>query len=81
MKDCPENTALGNFMFEMKLNQLIITPTRITDTIESLMDVIITSASHVVNESGVISTVVINEHAISMIGEHLKTPKDQSNPL
>jgi hypothetical protein len=81
MKDCPENTALGNFMFEMKLNQLIITPTRITDTIESLIDVIITSASHLVNESGVISTVVINEHAISMIGEHLKTPKDQSNPL
>jgi hypothetical protein len=27
------------------------------------------------------STVAINEHAISMIGEHLKTPKDQSNPL
>jgi hypothetical protein len=50
MKDCPENTALGNFMFEMNLNQLIITPTRITDTSESLIDVIITSASHLVNE-------------------------------
>jgi hypothetical protein len=35
MKDCPENTALGNFMFEINLNQLIITPTRITDTSES----------------------------------------------
>ena len=61
MKDCPENTALGNFMFEMNLNQLIITPTRITDTSESLIDVIITSASHLVKESGVMDT-IISDH-------------------
>jgi hypothetical protein len=61
MKDCPENTALGIFMFEINLNQLIITPTRITDTSESLIDVIITSASHLVNESGVMDT-IISDH-------------------
>ncbi|CAB4036482.1 Hypothetical predicted protein [Paramuricea clavata] len=61
MVDCPENTALGNFMFEMNLNQLIITPTRITDTSESLVEVIITSVSHLVNESGVIDT-IISDH-------------------
>ena len=55
MKDCPENTALGNFMLE-NLNQLITAPTRITDTSESLIDVIITSTSHLVNESGVMNT-------------------------
>ena len=29
MKDCPENTALGNFMVEMNLNQLVTAPTRV----------------------------------------------------
>ena len=74
MKDCPENTALGNFMFEMNLNQLIITPTRITDTSESLIDVIITSASHLVNESGVIDT-IISDHLPVYAVLNMKLPK------
>jgi hypothetical protein len=74
MKDCPENTALGNFIFEMNLNQLIITPTRITDTSESLIDVIITSASHLVNESGVMDT-IISDHLPVYAVLNMKLPK------
>ena len=61
MKSCPENTALENFMFEMNLNQLITTPTRTTDADESLIDVILTSTPHLVNESGVMD-VTISDH-------------------
>ena len=74
MKDCPENTALGNFMFEMNLNQLTITPTKITDTSESLIDVIITSASHLVNESGVMDT-IISDHLPVYAVLNMKLPK------
>jgi hypothetical protein len=74
MKDCPENTALGNFMLETNLNQLIITPTRITDTSESLIDVIITSASHLVNESGVMDT-IISDHLPVYAVLNMKLPK------
>ena len=74
MKDCPENTALGNFMFEMNLNQLIITPTRITDTSKSLIDVIITSASHLVNESGVMD-IIISDHLPVYAVLNIKLPK------
>ncbi len=45
-------------MLEMNLNQLITTPTRITDTSESLIVVIITSTSHLVIESGVMDTTI-----------------------
>ncbi|CAB4037391.1 Hypothetical predicted protein [Paramuricea clavata] len=74
MKECPENTALGNFMLEMNLNQLIITPTRITDTSESLIDVIITSASHLVNESGVMDTIK-SDHLPVYAVLNMKLPK------
>ena len=65
-------------MFEMKLNQLIITPTRITDTIESLIDVIITSASHLVNESGVMDT-IISDHLPVYAVLNMKLPKPHLN--
>ncbi|CAB4003437.1 Hypothetical predicted protein [Paramuricea clavata] len=67
MKDCPENTALRTF------NQLTITPTRITDTSESLIDVIITSASHLVNESGVMDT-IISDHLLVYAVLNMKLP-------
>ena len=74
MKDCPENTALGNFMLEMNPNQLITTPTRITDTSESLIDVIITSTTHLVNESGVMNT-IISDHLPVYAVLDMKLPK------
>ena len=74
MKDCPENTALGNFMLEMNLNQLITTPTRITDTSESLIDVIITSTSHLVNESSVM-VITISDHLPVYTVPYMKPPK------
>ena len=77
MKDCPENTALGNFMLEMNLNQLITTPTRITDKSESLIDVIITSTSHLVNESGVMNT-IISDHLPVYAVLNMKLPKPSS---
>ena len=80
MKDCPENTALGNFMFEMNLNQLIITPTRITDTSESLIDVIITSASHLVNERGVMDT-IISDHLPVYAVLNMKLPNQATTSI
>ena len=74
IKDCPENTALGNFMFQMNLNQLITKPTRFTDTSESLIGVIITPASHLVDESGVMDT-IISDHLPVYEALNMKLPK------
>ena len=49
-------------MLETNLNQLITTPNRITDTSESLIDVIITSTCHLVNESGVMDTTISEQY-------------------
>ena len=56
--------------------QLITTPTRITDTSESLIDVIITSTSHLVNESGVMDT-IISDHLPVYAVLNMKPPKPQ----
>ena len=61
-------------MLKMNLNQLITTPTRITDTSESLIDVIITSTSHLVIESGVMDTTISDRLPVYAV-LNMKPPK------
>ena len=48
LKESPESNALSNVLSETNLKQIITTPTRITDTCESLIDVIL---SHLLTSS------------------------------
>ena len=41
--NCPESKALINFAKEMNLSQLIKSPTRFTNTTQSLLDVVLVS--------------------------------------
>ena len=61
LKESPESKALSNFLSETNLKQIIITPTRITDTCESLVDVILVSSPDLVHAYGVINT-PISDH-------------------
>lgn len=70
LKDCPESRALAEVSKELNLTQMIKTPTRITDTCQSLIDVIL-SSSH---DSGVINT-AISDHLPVFAALQLKLPK------
>ena len=74
LKTGPESIALENFMYEMNLKQMITTPTRITDTCESLIDVILTSAPNLVLKSRVLD-IIINDHLPIFTALRLKLPK------
>ena len=52
----PESKALSNFLSETSLKQIITTPTRITDTCESLIYVILVLSPDLVHTRGVINT-------------------------
>ena len=58
---CTESRALQRFSDEFNLSQLIKSPTRIKDTTESLLDVILVSAPMLVRKSGVINS-PISDH-------------------
>ena len=49
LKESPESKPLSNFLSETNQKQIIITPTRITDTYESLVDVISVSSPDLVH--------------------------------
>ena len=74
LKTGPESIALENFMYEMNLKQMITTPTRITDTCESLIDVILTSAPNLVLKSRVLD-IIISDHLLIFTALRLKLPK------
>ena len=74
LKTGPESIALENFMYEMNLKQMITTPTRITDTCESLIDVILTSAPNLVLKSRVLD-IIISDHLPIFTALRLKLPK------
>lgn len=59
---------------ELNLSQLIKSPTRITDTTESLLDVILVSSSTLVRRSGVIN-LPISDHLPVFVELKLKLPK------
>ena len=60
LKNCPEKRAITDLCNELNLKQLIKEPTRITDTSQSLIDVILVSPETVVLESGVLDSAISN---------------------
>ena len=56
LNESPESKALSNFLSETSLKQIITTPTRITDTCESLIYVILVLSPDLVHARGVINT-------------------------
>jgi predicted P-loop ATPase/GTPase len=61
--NCPESKALINFAKEMNLSQLIKSPTRFTNTTQSLLDVVLVSSNSLVRRSGVLNTTRKYMHA------------------
>ena len=74
LKESPESKPLSNFLSETNLKQIIITPTRITDTCESLVDVILVSSPDLVHARGDINT-SISDHLPVYVELDLKLPK------
>ena len=74
LKESPESKALSNFVSETNLRQIITTPTRITDTCESLIDVILVSSPDLVHARSVINT-PISDHLPVYVELKLKLPK------
>ena len=66
--------SLLNFVSELNLKQLITSPTRITESSESLIDVVISSTLDLVQESGVIETCMSDHFSVYMV-LNLKLPK------
>ena len=69
-----ESRALQCFSDELNLSQLIKSPTRITETTETLLDVILVSAPKLVRKSGVINA-PISDHLPVFVELKLKPPK------
>ena len=74
LKDCPEKRAITDLCNDLNLKQIIKEPTRITDTSQSLIDVILVSTEAVVLESGVLDS-AISDHFPIYISTKLKVPK------
>ena len=73
-QNCPESKALINFAKEMNLSQLIKSPTRITNTTQSLLDVVLVSSNSLVRRSGVLNT-TISDHLPVYVEFKLKSRK------
>ena len=74
LKDCPEKRAITDLCNDLNLKQIIKEPTRITDTSQSLIDVILVSTEAVVLESGVLDS-AISDHFPIYVSTKLKVPK------
>ena len=73
LKENPERGTLSNF-FSENLKQIITTPTRITDTCEPPIDVILVSSPDLVHARGVTNT-PISDHLPVYVELKLKLPK------
>ena len=69
-----DRRALDDFSNCLNLSQLISEPTRITDTSNSLLDVILVTDKHLVVENGVVN-VSISDHSLVFCTWNLKLPK------
>ena len=69
-----ESKALASFMSDINLSQVITTPTRITDTSSSLIDVILVSNPNIISENGLLNT-PISDHLPVFVTLKLKLPK------
>ena len=74
--DCPENKALSETAAELNLEQIITAPTRITDTSESLINVILVFSPMLIRNSGVLAT-PISDHLPVYVSLKMKTTKPQ----
>ena len=74
LKNCPEKRAITDLCNDLNLKQLIKEPTRITDTSQSLIDVILVSTEAVILESGVLDSAISNHFPI-YVSTKLKVPK------
>lgn len=75
LKDnCVEYKTMEKFLNEMNLTQLIKSPTRITDSTQSLLDVILVSSKSIVYRSGVLLT-SISDHLLVYAELKIKSPK------
>ena len=73
-KSTPASAALTKTTLELNLNQLIKSPTRITETSQTLVDVIFVSSPRMVVDSGIIET-CISDHLPVYALLKLKTEK------
>jgi hypothetical protein len=73
-ENCSKSKALAKFAAEMNLSQLIKSPTRITNTTQSLLDVVLVSSNSPVRRSGVLNT-TISDHLPVYVELKLKSPK------
>jgi len=74
LTDNPENKALASFMSDVNLKQVITTPTRITESSSSLIDVIMVSHPDIIYENGVMNT-TISDHLPVFVRLNLKIPR------
>ena len=70
----PEFKALTELTSELNLKQIILSPTRITDTSQSLIDLILVSSPKLVRDSGVLNT-SISDHLPVYVTLKLKSTK------
>ena len=70
----PETTSLQTFISTFNLQQLVKKPTRITETTESLIDVILTTNTDIVSLSDVLTCSVSDHHLVHLVLT-LKTPR------
>ena len=74
LKESPESKDLSNFLSATNLKQIITTPTRITDTCESLIDVILVSSPDLIHARGVINTPISDRSLTCIRGVKAETP-------
>ena len=63
----PDGLTLLNFASELNIKQLINSPTRITESSRSLIDVAMSSTPDLVQESGVINTSISDHFPVYMV--------------
>ena len=78
LKTSREQKALNDVSTELNVTQIINDPTRITNTCHSLIDVILTSSSKLVRESGVLNN-TIRDHLPVYAILKLRPPKKVSS--
>ena len=78
LHDGPDRKALVKISTELNLQKIIKKPTRITDTTQSLIDVILVSNTASVLESGVLNS-AISDHLPVYVILKVKAPKIPQN--
>ena len=78
LRSCPEATALLDFISSFNLSQLVDKPTRITETSQSIIDVIMTTNKSMIGLCDVL-TCSISDHNLIYIVLTLKSPRNKAS--